>query len=409
LEAARAQPQDALRSDGRSATATGGRLRAALVAAEIAVALAVLSAAGLLLRSFARLQGVDPGFLTDRVVTTALPLPQSRYPTPADQARFYGQVVEGLAASGRYAVAAAYPVPFGDGAASSAPVRRENRPASDAEGMTLFASVTPAYFQVLGIPVLAGRVFTEADETGKPEVVVVSKAAVARFWPGEDPIGQRITLGGEEPFTVVGIVGDVRRQGLDQPAEPMVYLSYRQFALPFFTLFARGGPPAALAAEVRAVVRALDPELPLGAIEDLEELKRQSVAQPRFRTVFLGLFAGLGLVLAAVGLYGLVSDRAGRRAREIGIRMALGAERGEVVRLVFRDGIRLALAGGAAGLLASLALGHAVASFLYGVSATDPVTLAVVSLLLLGVAGLASYLPARRAARLDPVAVMRNE
>ena len=384
-------------------------MRSALVAAEIAVALVVLTAAGLLIRSFAGLRRVDAGFLTEAVATAPLPLPTSRYPAPKDQARFYGQVVERLGASGLYAVAAGYPVPFGDGAASAAPVRRENQPASDVDGMTLFSTVTPSYFQVLGIPLLTGRAFTEADEAGRPGVVVVSRAAAVRFWPGEDPIGHRITLGGDELFTVVGIVGDVRRKGLDQPAEPMVYLSYRQFTLPFFTLFARSQDPRALAAAMRAAVRELDPELPLGAVETMDELRRRSVAEPRFRTVFLGLFAALGLTLAAVGLYGVVSDGVGRRAREIGIRMALGAERDQVLKLVLTDGLRLALWGAALGLLASLALGRVVASFLFGVSAADPLTLTAVSFLLLAVTALAAYLPARRASRLDPVAAIRNE
>ncbi|HSD30104.1 MAG TPA: ABC transporter permease, partial [Vicinamibacteria bacterium] len=376
---------------------------------EIATALVVLSGAGLLLRSFARLHEVDPGFLTGSVVTTPLPLPPSRYPAPADQARFYARVVERLGSSGRFVAAAGYPVPFGDGALSAAPVRREGRPASDVDGMTLFSTVTPSYFQVLGIPLVAGRVFTEADEKGRPPVVLISRSASERFWPGEDPLGQRITLGGDERFTVVGIVGDVRRKGLDQPAEPMVYLSYRQFTLPLFTLFARGADPASMAGDVRAAVRELDPELPLGAIETVAELRARSVAEPRFRAVFLALFAGLGLGLAAIGLYGVVSDGAGRRAREIGIRMALGADRGQVLKLVLGDGLRLSLIGAAAGLLASLALGRVLVAFLFGVSAADPLTLASVSTLLLAVSLLAAYLPARRASRLDPATTIRTE
>jgi putative ABC transport system permease protein len=409
LQSARLAPVDALQSGGRTATSSGGHLRSVLVAAEIATALVVLSGAGLLLRSFARLHEVDPGFLTDSVVTSPLPLPPSRYPTPEDQARFYARVVERLGASGRFVAAAGYPVPFGDGAQSAAPVRREGRTASDADGMTLFSTVTPSYFQVLGIPLVAGRVFTEADEKGKPPVVLISRSASERFWPGEDPLGQRITLGGDELFTVVGIVGDVRRKGLDQPAEPMVYLSYRQFTLPLFTLFARGADPVSMAGDVRAAVRELDPELPQGAIETVAELRARSVAEPRFRAVFLALFAGLGLGLAAIGLYGVVSDGAGRRAREIGIRMALGADRREVLKLVLGEGLKLSLIGAAAGLLASLALGRVLATFLFGVSAADPLTLAAVSTLLLAVSVLAAYLPARRASRLDPVATIRAE
>lgn len=407
LEAGRVSPVDALQSGGRATTASGRFLRSSLVVAEIAVALVVLSGAGLLLRSFVRLHQVDSGF-SSTVVAASLPLPPGRYPTSGDQARLYGQLVERLSASGRYEAAAGYPAPFGDGATSAAPVRRESDRSSDVTGMTLFSTVTPGYFRVLGIPLLAGRVFTEADEEGKPGVVVVSKALAARLWPGAEALGQRVTLGSEDLFTVVGIVGDVRRRGLEKPAEPMVYLSYRQFALPLFTVFARGSS-AALAGDLRAAVRGLDPELPLGPIETMTQLRARATAEPRFRTIFVGLFGALGLVLAAVGLFGVVNDGVRRRSRELGIRMALGAEKATVLRLVIADGLRLSLAGGALGLLASLALGRVIQSFLYGTSTADPLTLATVLALLLSVSLLAAYLPARTAARTDPASVMRSE
>jgi predicted permease len=409
LAAARAEPLDALRSGGRAATASGRRLRAGLVAAEIAVALVVLSGAGLLLHSFVRLQQVEAGYQTDTVLTMPLLLPASRYPGLPEQSRFYEQVVERLSAAGRYQVAAGYPAPFGDGAESAAPVRLEKRVSTDVEGMTLFSTVTASYFRVLGIPLLAGREFTEADREGRPGVVMVSRAMAARFWPATDPLGQRITLGGEELFTVVGIVGDVRRKGLEFPAEPMVYLHDRQFTIPFFQLFARGTDAPTLAREARAVVRALDPELPLGAVETVAELRARSLAAPRFRTVLLGLFAALGLALAAIGLFAVVTDGVGRRAREIGIRMALGAERGQILKLVLVEGLRISAWGAGVGLAASLALGRVIASFLFGVGPADPLTLAVVSVTLLAVALFATYLPARRAARLDPVAAIRSE
>jgi putative ABC transport system permease protein len=409
LAAARVPPLEALRAGGRAATASGGRLRSALVGAEIAVALVVLSGAGLLLRSFVRLQAVDPGYRTDTVVAIPLQLPASRYPNPPEQTRFYRQVVERLAASGRYEVAAGYPAPFGDGATSAAPVRRESRDSSDADAMTLFSTVTGSYFRVMGIPLLAGRTFEETDTAAKPGVVLISRAMAERFWPGENPLGQRITLGDKELFTVVGIVGDIRRRGMDLPAEAMVYLHYEQFTIPFFHIFARGTNGATLASEARAAVHALDPELPLGAVQTVAEMRARSMAEPRFRTVLLGLFAALGLTLAAVGLFGVVSDGVGRRARELGIRMALGAERRQILGLVLADGLRISAWGAAIGLVASLALGRVIASFLFGVGAADPLTLALVSLALLSVASVASYLPARRASRLDPVLAIRNE
>ena len=409
LAAARVPPLEALRSSGRTATASGHRLRSALVGAEIAVALVVLSGAGLLLRSFLRLQAVDAGYRTDSVVAMPLELPISRYPTSPEQTRFYQQVVERLAASGRYPVAAGYPAPFGDGASSAAPVRRENRPSSDADGMTLLSIVTSSYFRVMGIPLLAGREFSEADMAGKPAVVLISRAMARRFWPDQEPLGQRITLGGSELHTVVGIVGDIRRKGLDLPAEPMVYLHYQQFTLPFLHVFAQGVNEATFAGDVRAAVRGLDAELAVGAVQTVAAMKTRSMATPRFRTVLLGLFAVLGLTLAAVGLFGVVSDGVGRRSRELGIRIALGAEARQILRLVLVDGLRISAWGAAIGLLASLALGRVIASFLFGVEASDPVTLVLVVASLLSVAAFASYLPARRAARLDPVLAIRNE
>jgi putative ABC transport system permease protein len=407
LEAGRVPPADALHAGGRSTTPGGRLLRSALVVGQIAVCLVVLSGAGLLLRSFVRLHQVDTGFASS-VVAASLPQPASRYATPAEQARLYAEVVERLSASGRYEAAAGYPAPFGDGAASAAPVRRENERTADVTGMTLFSTVTPAYFRVLGIPLLSGRGFTEADEEGQPGVVVVSQALAARLWPGADPLGQRVTLGSDELFTVVGIVGDVRRKGLDQPAEPMVYLSYRQFSLPLFTVFA-SGPAETLPGDLRAAVRAVDPELPLGPLETMTELRARSTAEPRLRTVIVGLFGGLGLALAAVGLYGVVSDGVRRRAREMGIRMALGAEKATILRLIVRDGLRLSLLGGALGLAASLMLGRVIQSFLFGTSAADPLTLSGVVSLLVGVSLLATCLPARAAARTDPASVMRAE
>jgi predicted permease len=408
LAAARVPPLEALRSGGRAATASGNRLRSTLVGAEIAVALVVLSGAGLLLRSFVRLQAVATGYLTDTVVALPLSLPTTRYPTSAEQIRFYQQVVERLSASGRHEVAAAYPAPFGDGAASAAPVRREKQASSDAEGMTLLSIVSSSYFRVMGIPLLTGREFTEGDVDGKPGVVMISHAMAERFWPGQDALGERITLGGDDFYTVVGIVGDTRRKGLDLPAEPMVYLHYQQFTIPFLQVFARGTSAATFASDARAALRALDPELPLGAVQTVAEMRARSMAVPRFRTVLLGLFAALGLLLAAVGLFGVVSDGVGRRGREIGIRMALGAEHRQILRLVLADGLRISAGGAVVGLLASLALGRVIASFLFGVGAADPLTLVGVSVVLLAVAALASYLPARRAARLDPMLAIRN-
>jgi putative ABC transport system permease protein len=409
VEAARVDAVAGLQSGGRALTGSGRRLREALVAVEIAVAVVVLASGGLLLRSFARLQAVDGGFASESVVTVPLPLSKSRYPGPGERTRFYDGVIEELSRSGRYRVAAGFPAPFGPGTASAAPVRRTDRPPDPNPDMTLFATATPGYFEVMGIPLLRGRAFAREDVHDALKVVVVSRLLAERVWPGENALGAQVTLGGDEPFTVVGVVGDIRRKGLDTAPEPVVYIPAAQFSLPLMHLVLRGGDPAAIASDLRAAVRKLDPELPLEQPETLVAARARSLAQPRFRTTLLGGFGALAALLAALGLYGLVSDGVSRRTREIGIRMALGAQARAVLRLVVRDGLRPVLVGGGLGLLLALAASRTLAAFLYGVTPRDPVTLAVTMALLSLVALAACLPPALRAARLDPAEVMRAE
>jgi putative ABC transport system permease protein len=411
LQALRCDHVGALHAGGRTLGGPGRRLRRVLVAAELAVALAVLSGAGLLLRSFATLDAVDPGFRGEAVTAVALDLPAARYATRAEQTRFYDHVLERLSSSGRFEVAAGFPLPFGDGAASAAPVQREGRVAA-AGGetpMALFGTVTPGYFRLMGIPLLAGRDFTDADGPDAPRVVIISDALARRDFAGEDPLGMRFRIGGDEPFTIVGVVGDVRRRSPDAPPEPTLYLAHRQFILPRLHLLARGGDAAAVAVEARAAVRGVDPALPVARVEPLDAARSRVLAQPRFRAVALGLFAALALALAAVGLFGVMSDAAQRRRQEMGVRLALGARPGDLVRLLVDDGLRLALAGCVVGAGAALALGRLLASFLFGVRPADPPVLLAVALLLVGVALLAAWLPARRAARVDPLTALRAE
>lgn len=411
LQARRSDLVAALHAGGRTAGAPGRRLRRVLVAAELALALAVLSGAALLLRSLVSLQGVDPGFRAEPVTTVALDLPAARYGTRAAQARFYDQVIERLSASGRLEVAAGFPLPFSDGAKSAAPVQREGRPqANGGETPTaLLGIATPGYLRILGIPLVRGRDFSAADGPDGARVLLISEALARRDWPGEDPLGTRVRLGGDEPFTVVGVVGDVRRRSPDAPPEPALYLSHRQFTLPLLHLVVRGAGTETVAAEARAAVRGIDAALPVARVEPLDATRSRALAQPRFRTAVLGLFAALAVALAAIGLYGMMSDAVQRRRQEMGIRLALGARPDELTRLVLRDGLRLALLGCAAGTLGALALGRVLASFLFGVRPADPPTLLAVALLLVGVALLAAWLPARRAARVDPLTALRAE
>lgn len=411
LQARRSDPITALHAAGRALVGPSRRLRRALVAAELAAALAVSSGAALLLRSVVRLHDVDPGFREAAVTTVALDLPAHRYPTRAEQARFYDQVLERLSAAGRFEAAAGFPLPFTDGAASSAPVQREGRatPAGGAAPMALFGIVTPGYLRVMGIPLVRGRAFDSGDGPDAPGVVLVSAALAQRDWPGEDPLGTRVRIGGDEPFTVVGVVGDVRRRGPETPPEPALYLPHRQFTLPRLHLVVRGGDRAAVAHAARAAVHSVDPALAVGAIEGLDAARTRALAQPRFRALALGSFAALAVALAALGLFGVMSDAVQRRRAEWGLRLALGARPDELARHVLRDGLWLALRGGAAGVLGALVLGRLLASFLFGVRPADPPTLFAVALLLVGVTLVSAWWPARRAAHVDPLAALRAE
>ncbi len=409
-QARRADLVQALHAGPRVSGGAGRRVRQVLVAAELALAVLVLSGAGLLLRSFARLERVDPGFRMQGVTAAALDLPAPRYPARADQVRFYDALLEKLGAGGRLEAAVGFPLPFGDGTASSAPVQVDGRtaPGRDAP-RALFATVSPGWFRLLRIPLRRGRVFDASDGRDSPPVVVISESLARREWPGADPLGARLRFGGDQAFTVIGVVADVQRRGPEVAPEPTLYLCHRQFSLPMMHALLRGADTQAAASALRATLRALDPALPLTGVEPLGEALARALAQPRFRAAVLMLFAALALALAAIGLYGVMSDAVQRRRQELGVRLALGARPDGLVRLVLADGLRLALAGGLVGLLAALALGQVLAAFLFGVAPRDPLTLAGVSLLLVGIALVSAWLPARRAARVDPLTALRAE
>jgi putative ABC transport system permease protein len=274
------------------------------------------------------------------------------------------------------------------------------------------SAVSPGYFRVMGVKLLAGRDVTLQDTEDALKVVVISESLARRHFAGENPIGRRLNFGreGSDWFTIVGIVGDVRLLELRHEPEPTVYFSFQQFPIPFLNVLARTTlDPANVLAAVRTSVHELDRELPSGEARSLREIVAQSAAEPRFRALILGVFASLALILAAVGVYGVISQSVARRVPEIGIRIALGASPAQMVALILRQGVLLALAGLGVGLAVSLVLTRLIASLLFGVEATDPATFGVVSLLLLLVAVLASYLPARRALKIDPVGALRTE
>ena len=413
IQASRSDAATALKHSGERTSAARARGRSVLVIAEIALTLVLLTGAALLTNSFLRLQRVDSGLRPDHVNVISLAIPQTRYPTAASQTEFYRRLIEGLSERSEVqAVGVGFPGPLRGNNASGAffiegrqSATRADRPYAN------IGSVSGGYFAAMGIPILAGRTFTEADRENAPPVAIVSVALGRKYWPGENPLGKRVRFGDDEPWmTVVGVAGDVRQLGLDQAPPPILYLPYKLFALPFTNLAVRSAAPdASIASLMRAQIRAVDPEMPPGEMATLHTILNRSVEQPRFRTLLLSAFAITALLLAAVGVYGLISYSVTQRTREIGIRIALGAQPAQVVGPVIREGVTLAFVGLALGLAGAFIAARALSRFLFGIGAGDPVTFAGVSVLLLAVALLASYIPSRRAMRVDPIVALRAE
>jgi predicted permease len=411
--------QGALKEGGR-AVAGGGRgrlLRNGLVAGEVALALALLIAAGLLLRSFARLQSVRPGFDPHGVMTAVLSLPEVKYPDDARQAQFFDQLLERVRAlPGVERAATVFPLPLsGAGNTLQFVVAGRPKPAATAAPSADVMGISPDYFRAMSIPLLAGRGFSGQDRVGSQQVVIVSRTMARQIWPGESPLGKRITFDDESGpkakwLTVVGLVGDVRAAALRKEPRPQAYWPQLQRPFSQVALVLRTSrPPARLVEPVRQVVLALDRDLPLDRVQTLEAVVADSLSSNRAKTRLIGIFGALALVLAAAGIYGLVSYTVAQRTHEIGIRMALGAGRGEVLGMVIRQGMVLVAAGLAMGLAASWAAGRLVADQLFEVSAADPLTYAGVPLVLAAVALIANWLPARRAAAIDPLEALRSE
>jgi putative ABC transport system permease protein len=414
LQASRTRAAHVIKEAGeRGSTRTRGR--SALVVAEIALTLVLLVGAGLLATSFLRLQRVDPGFKPDQVTIADLMVPQSRYPKGADQTRLYRRLLEGLSERPELrAIGVGFPGPFRAASASGsfyidgrASATRADRPFAHV------GTVSGGYFEAMGIPLLAGRTFLDRDVENAPGVTIVSASLARKYWPGEDPIGKRLRFDDDPAapwITVVGLVGDVRQLGMSEQPPALLFFPYEQFALPFTSVAVRSSlPQGTVASLLRAQLSTIDPDLPFGDITPLAAAVDSNVDQPRFRAMLIGIFALLALVLASVGVFGLISYTVAQRTREIGIRVALGASPRQVLLPVLREGIMLALAGIAIGLVGAFLAARALSAFLFGVGASDPVTFAGVAVLMLLVATLASYFPSRRALRVDPVIALRAE
>jgi len=403
---------------GRGATGgqRGNQLRRLLAAAQVALVVVLLTGAGLLIRSFLQLQQVDLGFRPDNLLTMRVALPGAKYPPP-QRVPFYDALVERLrAVPGVQGVGAISDI-FLSKTPNSTTFTIEGRPRTrDLENTEIpFDAVTPDYFRAMGIALVRGRTFTADDgRDSTPLVVIINEAMAKRFWPGENPVGRRFKYGGENSrgpwVTIVGVVGDMRRTGVDSPVRYETFLPLRSQPSSQMTFVVRtAGDPLASAPALRAAVRAGDPSLPVYDVKSMDQLLSNQVAQRRFSMALLGTFAGLALVLGLVGVYGVTSYLVAQRTREVGLRLALGAQPRTVVRMVVRQGMVVAALGVAAGLIGSVALTRLMAGLLYQVSPTDVVTLGVVTATLAGATLLANYIPARRAARVDPLVALRNE
>jgi predicted permease len=395
---------------------SGGRqpLRAALIVAEVALAVVLLSGAGLLLRSFAQLLQTDVGFRTERVLSMRLNLPPARYDKPGATVGFADQATSELRnLPGVQSAAVVSHPPFSY--ADRWPFAVEGRTAPEQRLSADNRIVSPNYYEVMGIPLLRGRVFTEQDTEGQPGVVVVNEAMARRTWGDEDPIGKRIIVyiaGREFPVSVVGVVADSRQMTLEQAVAPEMNFPIAQFyrVLRRVNLVLRTDvEPTSLVPAVRATVWKIDSQLPLYNITTMDAAVRETVSVRRFALFVLGLFAAVALLLAVCGIYGVIGHAAAQRTREIGIRIALGAARRDVLRMILSQGGKLAVAGVAIGLIASFVLTKFMRALLYGVTPTDPLTFALVAILLLSTALIACWIPARRASRVDPMIALRSE
>jgi putative ABC transport system permease protein len=432
LQASKLNLNESLKEGGKALAegASGRRLRGLLVVSEIALALVLLVGAGLMIRSFMRLQQVSPGFNADRVLTMQINLPPLKYQEARQTAAFYKELLERVET---------LPGVEKAGATSSLPLSGDTwgkmfsivdrPPASSLQEVPAvqYRLVSPDYFAAMGTPLMKGRAFTDGDTMESQPVAIINETLARRFWPDEDPIGKKVWMGPPENLlppelripgyevprrTVVGVVGDMRHQGLNEPTTAEVFapnLQNNEGPVSLDLAIKTTSDPAGITQAVRQQVWAIDKDLPVSDVKTMEERLGASVAQPRFNALLLGLFAATAMILAVVGIYGVVSYSVAQRRHEIGIRMALGAQKSDVLGMVIKQGLVLALIGVGVGLAGALALTRLMESLLFGVNTTDEVTFALVTALLVGVTLVACYLPARRAARVDPLVALKYE
>jgi putative ABC transport system permease protein len=419
LQASKVELTEAMKEGGRGQGQSGGRagMRNALVIAEIAIALVVLIGAGLLLQTFRELQRVDLGFDTSNVLTASVDLPEARYPKPEQALIFYQTLLARMKAlPGVESASAIVPQPLsGDTFMISFEIEGRNIPKGDLPS-SHFRAVSLDYFSTMRIPLLSGRDFNERDNAQSPGVVIINETFAKRHFPDENPLGKHlkpgISIGGSPIWReIVGVVKDVKhRRSLSRDYEAEYYMPHAQMQIEDMNLIVRAtNDPRNLARSLQQEVQSLDKDIPVYRIKTLEQYLGVAVAQPKFNAMLLGLFAALALLLTAIGLYGVMAYSVIQRTQEIGIRMALGAQNVDVLKMVLRQGLRMTAIGLALGLATAYALTRFMQSLLFGVKASDPLTFVVIALLLTCVAILACYIPARRATKIDPMIALRYE
>ncbi len=413
VQLARVDVNSTLRDEGRGTSAghSRARLKNLLVIGQVALSLLLLIGAGLLLRSFERLLAVDPGFDPNNVLTMNVSLPTIKYAKPEQQIAFFDDVlrrVSSVPGVRNAAISATLPLSW----KRITPVLPEGqqevplaqRPFIDIE------AVSPQWFQTMRVPLNGGREFTDADNAQAPKVVIVNQTFARRFWPNDNPVGKHIVVGrGPQASEVIGVAADVKNKGLAQDTQPQLYLPFPQLPWGNMNLLVRTAvPPQTMASTIRAQISAVDPDQPVTSIQTVNELMDSGRAQPRFTMLLLSVFSATALVLAIIGIYGVLAYSVAQRRQELGIRLALGAERSDILRLVVRQGLTLALAGIAIGLVAAMLLTRLIGSMLYKTGSHDLETFIVAPLVFLFIALLASYIPARKATTVDPTEALRT-
>jgi putative ABC transport system permease protein len=412
--ASRADLTLGLREDSRGSVGGAGRLRAGLVAAEVALSVILLAGAGLLFRSLAGLQGVDPGLNPAHLLTFRVDIPDARYPGPVHKTQFFTRALDqvGRLRGVESASAVSY-LPFNGMAAGTDLEIAGRPPAKPAEGpAATIRTVMPDYFRTVGIPLKRGRLFTAADNTlDAPYRFIVDQAFVKKYMAGQEPLGQQISVDMDDknPFgEIIGVVGNVKEGALDREPTPTVYYIHAHLAYTGMVFVVRATTnPLSLAGAIRRVIHEIDPAQPVAQIQTMETVVRETFARQTFSALLLGGFSLVSLVLAAVGIYGVLAYSVTERTREIGVRVALGADPRRILTLVLGSGMRVVVAGALLGTGGALALTGLLKSLLFGVQSRDPATFATVPLVLIAVALLAAYLPARRASRLAPVDALK--